>query len=182
MEWVALAVSEIRTRKSNGRVRGGELRRRQNDYGFEKIKTGGNGRAPAFKNCVGNVSRNERTKRRNERNADAEILKLRVVQIEMMHFLHEAKEPLVDSLAHGAGAGICAGDDPDDRIARDRPKNFADAGAHLIGPPVSRRHRDGNKRHRRRVGLATISAMPTPMHVAILAGIQNSQRQCNGGI
>ncbi len=62
----------------------------------------------------GNKSANE-----SERHQKSEELKSRRLKIDMMHLLHETREPLIDPLAHRAGAGISAGHDPNHRITND---------------------------------------------------------------
>src|SRR6266702_5169489 len=44
----------------------------------------------------------------------------------MMHFPHETREPLIDPLAHGAGAGISARHNPNHRIHRHDLENIRD--------------------------------------------------------
>ena len=97
-----------------------------------------------------------------------------------MRFLHEAREPLVDALPDGAGAGVGAGDDPNDGIGSDDVERHRQRCART-SPPVSSSGLTAGKPASSGVSLTKI-AMPIATTVAMPAGIQKSQRQCSGGI
>ena len=48
-----------------------------------------------------------------------------------MHFEHEAREPLIDALAHGTGARVSAGHNPDHWICYDGFEYIKDFCLHL---------------------------------------------------
>ena len=103
-----------------------KLRRAQNDHRFEEIKKGRHRRAPALKNFVGNITREQRTGGGHKWNRGTQATEIGRLKIDVMHLLHETRKPLVDALPHRAGAGIGAGDYPDDGICQDRLKHDAD--------------------------------------------------------
>src|SRR2546430_17491742 len=91
----------------------------QNDERLEKIETCSDGGATSLKSLVRNKAGKERASRGHKWNRKSNDLKLGGLIIDMMHLLHESREPLVDSLAHCTGAGISTGHNPNNRICDD---------------------------------------------------------------
>src|SRR5438874_10380989 len=90
--------------KKNRCVQAMELCCGENDERFEKIETGRDRRAPAAKNFVGDKAGNERTGRCDKRDRESNQLKLPRLVVNVMHFLQEAREPLIKGLTHRASA------------------------------------------------------------------------------
>src|SRR5439155_14292984 len=88
--------------EEDSRVRGGELRRREDDRGLEKIENSGDRRSPAIEDNVGDIAGEERSDRGNERDKNAEVLEAHVVQIQVIHLLNVPEKPLIDALTHRA--------------------------------------------------------------------------------
>src|SRR6266480_6710645 len=91
----------------------------QDDERLEKIETCSDGGATSLKNLVRNKAGKERASGGNKWNRKSNELKLGGLIIDMVDLLHESREPLVDSLAHGAGAGISTCHNPNNRICDD---------------------------------------------------------------
>ena len=91
----------------------------ENDERFEKIEAGRDRCATPIENFVGDKPGNERADGCDKRDRKSNQLKLRGLVIDVMHFLQEAREPLIEGLADRARAGIGACHNPDDGISYD---------------------------------------------------------------
>ena len=103
----------------------------ENDERFEKIETSRDRCATAPKNFVGNKPGNEGAGGCDKRDRKSNQLKLRRLVIDVMHFLQEAREPLIKGLAHRASACIGTCHNPDHRIGHDDFEDIKDFDLHL---------------------------------------------------
>src|SRR6267154_5443231 len=136
--------------KENRSIHRMKLGRGENDDGFEKIKERRDRGTAPFKNLVGNEAGNEGTGGGHKRNRRRENLKFGGLEIDVVHFPHEKRKPLIDPLSVSAGAGVGAGDDPNDGIRHDDFKDIEDPGLNLAAGFLLRIHR-GKARFFRRV-------------------------------
>ena len=60
-------------------------------------------------------------------------MKLRRLKIDVVHFAHEKRNPLVDALTDCAGTRVRARYDPDDRISGDNPEHIDDSDLNVAG-------------------------------------------------
>src|SRR6266404_349778 len=103
----------------------------ENDERFEKIETGRDWCATAAKNFVRDKPGNEGADGCDEWNRKSNQLKLRRLVIDVMHFVQEAREPLIKGLAHRASTGIGTCHNPDHRIGYDDFEDIEDFDLHL---------------------------------------------------
>ena len=160
-----------------------ELGGQEDDGGFQEIEHCCHGRAPAFEERVGHITGDQRAGRGHERDQEREKLELGGLQIHVVKVLHVAGEPLVHRLPHRAGAGVGAGRDPHRRVGQDGTNDLGEWGRSRRSRSVQPVSSPMTPWKPASSGVSfTVSAMPTATAAQISDGVQNSQRQCSGGM